>query len=79
MTNQKEAEKVFARLEKQLEDHPCFTGIELAAMQKDGVYTDDLCVRILVNAQDITHEKLNIPRESSGVVIEVQFVQINLQ
>lgn len=78
MTNQKQAEEVFTRLEKQLKSHPKITGLELAALQKDGVYTDDLCVRVLVNSKDATHESLSIPRVIDGVLIEVRFTKIEL-
>ena len=79
MTNKEQAEKVFATLERQLKGHSLVTGIEIASLQKDGVYTDDLCVRVLVNSQTSTHETLNLPREIDGVVIEVRFSKVELQ
>lgn len=78
METQKQAEAVFMRLEKQLKKHPLFSGIELAALQKDGVYTNELCVRILVNSPNVTHEILNIPKKIDGVVIEIRFSKIEL-
>ncbi|MBL8500452.1 MAG: hypothetical protein LZF64_01270 [Nitrosomonas sp.] len=78
MTTLNQAEAVFSQLEKQLKDHPLFTGIEIAALRKDGTYTDDLCVRVLVNSPSATHETLNLPKEIDGVVIEVHYSVIEL-
>jgi hypothetical protein len=78
MTTLKQAETVFSRLEGQLKTHPLFSGIEIAALQKNGVYTDDLCVRVLVNSPTATHETLNLPREIDGVVVEVRYSVIEL-
>lgn len=78
MTTLKQAQTVFSRLEMQFKDHPLFSGIEIAALQKNGVYTDDLCVRVLVNSPTATHETLHLPREMDGVVIEVRYCVIEL-
>jgi len=78
MATLKQAETVFGKLERQFKDHPLISGIEIAALQKDGVYTDDLCVRILVNSPAATHETLRLPKEMDGVVIEVRYSVIEL-
>jgi hypothetical protein len=78
MSNQTQAEAVFARLEHQLKNHPLVSGIELAALQVNGVYTDDLCVRVLVKSAAVTHETLGIPTDIDGIAVEVRFSVIEL-
>lgn len=78
MVTLKQAKTVFSKLEHQFKDHPLISGIEIAALKKDGVYTDELCVRILVNSPTATHETLSLPKEMDGVVIEVRYSVIEL-
>ena len=59
--------------------HPRVSAVELAALQRDGRYTDELCVRIVVNAPDVTHATLNVPETIDDVVIELRFSTIELQ
>lgn len=78
MANLQQAEAVFKRLERQLIKNPLISGLEIAALHHGDVVTDDLCVRILVNSQAVTHESLNIPKEMDGVTIEVRYRVISL-
>lgn len=78
MSTQAEAQDVFSKIEKKLLGNRLVTGMEIAVLQKDGVYTDDVCVRVLVNSDKATHEQLGIPKEMDGVMIEVRFSVIEL-
>jgi hypothetical protein len=78
MATEQKAKEVFSKLEKKLLANKLVTGMEIAVFQKDGVYTDEVCVRILVNSDQVTHEQLGIPKEMDGVVIEVRFSIIEL-
>jgi hypothetical protein len=73
MTTLQEAQAVFNQLEPRVRNHPAFSGIEIAALEKDGVHTDEPCVRVLVNSVQVTHATLGIPKEMQGVQIQVQF------
>jgi hypothetical protein len=79
MATLQQAEKVFKNLEHQLLKNPLISGIEIAALRRGDTFTDDLCVRILVNSQKATHETLNVPTEMDGVGIEVRYGVITLQ
>jgi len=59
-------------------DSPFYNGIEIAALKKDGKYTDTLCIRVLTNSKKIKHKDLNIPETIDDIVIVVEYRMINL-
>jgi len=73
------ATKVFEAIKAKVEHHKFFSGIEIASLQKDNAYTDDLCVRVLVNEKNIDHKDLNLPQTMEDVPIEVTYRVIKAQ
>jgi hypothetical protein len=64
------AEAVRTELEAKLKGKAYFSGIEIAAYQKDGVYTAEPCVRILTNKKGLTLKQLKLPNELNGVKLQ---------
>ncbi|MEP3839138.1 MAG: hypothetical protein ABJM36_15955 [Algibacter sp.] len=76
MKNYEKVKEVFKIIQEQVIDSPNVTGIEIASLKKDGVYTSDLCIRVLVNSKNINHKDLNIPESVEGIVISVTYKTI---
>ena len=72
MPSIKEAEDLRQRLERKLSSESFFSGIEIAAYF-DGVdYTDEPCVKILVNREGMTLEDLHLPTEMDGIKLVIE-------
>jgi len=72
MSDLKSAEEVLDIVKKKVEQSEFFTGIEIAALRKGDVYTDELCVRVLVNKKNITHSDLEIPTTLKDIPIVIE-------
>ncbi|SFD05203.1 hypothetical protein [Algibacter pectinivorans] len=76
MKNYFKVKEVFKTIQAQVIDYPNVTGIEIASLKKDGVYTSDLCIRVLVNSENVTIKDLNIPESIDGIAISVTYKTI---
>ena len=72
MPSIKEAEDLRKKLEKKLSKESFFSGIEIAAYF-DGVdYTDEPCIKILVNKEGMTLNDVNLPKEMDGIKLVLE-------
>ncbi|XMO86399.1 hypothetical protein AAFN75_16555 [Algibacter sp. AS12] len=76
MKNYDKVKEVFKTIQAQVIDSTNVTGIEIASLKKDGVYTSDLCIRVLVNSKNVTNKDLNIPESVDGIAISVTYKTI---
>ncbi|CAL2076569.1 hypothetical protein [Tenacibaculum sp. 190524A02b] len=72
MQNLEIAKEVFTTINQKVIQSKFFTGIEIASYKKGNTYTDELCVRVLVNNPNVTHQQLNIPTSLNNIPIIIE-------
>ena len=72
MSNLKTSQEVLETINQKVSQSKYFSGIEIAAYKQGETYTDDVCIRVLVNESSITHEDLNIPHTLKDIPILVE-------
>lgn len=71
--------QVLDTLKTKIEGKDFFTGIEITSVKKGNIYTNEVCVRVLVNSKEIDHTSIGIPQKIDGVPIEVIYRTIESQ
>jgi len=58
-------------LASKLKDNAHFLGVEIGVLKIGDVFTNDICVRVLVDSNDLKHDDLKIDQEIDDIKIEL--------
>ncbi len=75
---QEKATNILNKIAEELKNHENFAGIEVAVLKVGETYTSDLCIRVLVNSKEVTHEDLNLPVEIEGFPVRIKYGPVEL-